>query len=137
MAKRALRRTVAGKVSLTKEGLQKIKTIAFSNCRTVDQELTYMIEKMLEGSAAGRIFTTNGTDTSNTYDGQQETQPAAFEPMGSEASDASWSPDDDVSIASLAKANDISEAQLSAYKFLHKTPDAVRGAILADKAVPA
>ena len=137
MAKRAFRRTVAGKVSLTREGLLKIKTIAFSNCRTVDQELTYMIEKMLEGSAAGRIFTTNGTDSSNTYDGQQEAQPTAFEPMGSVVSEVSWSPEDDKSIAELAFSNDVSEAQLSAYKFLHKTPDAVRGAILADNAVPA
>ena len=136
MAKRAFRRTVAGKVSLTKEGLQKIKAIAFGNCRTVDQELTYMIEKMLEGSAASRIFTANVTGSSNTYDGQEAPPAAVPANWDAVTPEVTWSPEEDQSIADLAKASDISEAQLSAYKFMHKTPDAVRGAILADKAVP-
>ena len=131
MAKKAEKRIEAGRVSLTKAGLRKIRDIAFQNCRTVDQELTYMIEKLL--TSGGKV---NATQT---YDYQEadvvpKSAEEFFEPSPVQPqADVSWTQAQEDEISGLAKDRGWSDAQLMAAKFLHKTPEAVKEAIQCEK----
>lgn len=48
MTKKAKKRIMAAEIHLTKSAFKQVEEIAFKNCRTISQELSYMIERQLD-----------------------------------------------------------------------------------------
>lgn len=132
MAKKAKQRTVSVRIKLTLSGYKQVEESAFKNCRTPAQELTYMIERSL-GKAE---IPMRRPKYDETYDQPQpvETpaQPAVDgAPLASSgpAPAQVWSEAQEAEIYEAGKSAGMSEAQITALKLMHKSPESALEAI--------
>lgn len=135
MARKA-KRIKAGEVHLTAAGLKTIESRAFQNCRTVDQELTYMVERMILGRTMATetpVYTT--IDRYDAPAGLQDAQGAPETPQAA-LPPAGWTPEQESEIYVLGQAAGLGDAQVTALRLINKGYEATKAAIEAEK-VPA
>ena len=134
MAKRSSRRTrtMAARIYLTTEAYKQVEASAFKNCRTVPQELTFMVESLLVKRAATPARYDSPEPIPERYD-DPAPRTAAPEPT-TEAPEAapqddSWTPEQEAQVIDAGHAKGLSPAQITALRLIHKTPEAVFAAI--------
>ena len=141
MAKRKIhRRTrkMAARIQLTKDAYRQVESAAFKNCRTVSQELTYMIESLIGKRIQTQIASdsvpvryddpapmlTGAVGSSDDFKFSQ--QPSA------PAESTAWTQEQEDQAFEVGRAKGLSEAQVTTLRLLHKTPEAVAAAIEAE-----
>lgn len=130
MARKA-KRIKAGEVSLTKDGLKMIEAEAFKNCRTVDEELTYIVERALSGKPSVPVARIERYDEAPTV----EAEPVHVEsvkPLPPEG----WTQEQEDAINVLGIGLGKTEAEITMLRLIHKDYASVKAAIEAE-AVPA
>lgn len=132
MARKA-KRIKAGEVSLTKDGLKMIEAEAFKNCRTVDEELTYIVERALSGKpvASPMVKVERYDDAPVVVD-----EPTVAGEQVKALPPAGWTQEQEDAIYVLGKGAGMGEAQITTLRLIHKDYDSVKAAIEAE-AVPA
>ena len=133
MARKTRKRTMAVRISLTNKAYKQVEIAAFKNCRTVSQELTYMVERQLVVHGPIKTYDAPTCDDPK-YDSpdQNNQSQSAFISNGH---DLPWTQEQEYRIGTFAKEANISEAQLTALKFLHKTPEDVIEAIKSETGI--
>lgn len=127
-------RTQGLRIKITKGAYRKIVDAAFRNCRTPEQEASFMVETQLSRRETA-------TPIPERYDDPERTTGRTIpEPAPETAAPDSpppmttWTPEQESDIEARCKAAGMSDGEIAAHKLLHKTYDS---AIKALEEVPA
>ena len=135
MARKA-RRTHAARIALTAAVYQAVESAAFKNCRTVSQELSYMIERQIAGKAPAPALAYNAPLAHYDSPAASQDAPQANEPSPVDLPPPGWTPEQEAKIYALGQDAGLGEAQITALRIIHKHYGAVVTAIEAER-VPA
>jgi len=125
---------MSAKIVLTVEAYKAIEAAAFKNCRTVSQELSYRIERQIEGKApAMEISSYVPIDRYDAPAATPTTVPVAAELPHAILPSPGWTPEQETEIYELGKAAGLGDAQITALHLIHKTYDATKTAIESEK----
>lgn len=145
MAKKS-KRTMSARISLTNEAYKKVSAAAFKNCRTVSQELTYMVERQtIAHEPIQRYDSTPADDQNFPFDAippapHQDMRGQTNDPNQAsqgQTNDPTWTLAQEDQIVIIGKERGLSDAQILAVKFMNRTFEATREAILAEPSVAA
>ena len=134
MAKKTKSRTMKASIHLTAAAYKQLEATAFRNCRTVSQELTFMVERALEGqravTAIPRALAVPVAYDAPAQEPTQEYNPPA--PDTTAAYPGVWTEAQEAEALAAGQAAGMKEAEVTALKLIHKTPEAVLAAIQAE-----
>lgn len=120
-------RTITLKIKLTKGAFKKIEEAAFKNCRTPEQEGSYIVEKCLAGSVKDvgnpwpMVRYDDPAPVAETTDPPAVVDHAPSQP----AVMTTWTAEQEAAVDSACKSAGMSEGEITAAKLIHKTPEAV------------
>ena len=137
MAKKA-KRSMAARIVLTAQAYKAVADAAFQNCRTVSQELSYMIERQIGQKCAKSdpvLFVAGANDRYDTPAATQEVRHAT-EAATATLPPAGWTQEQEDAIYALGKDAGLTESNITALRLIHKHFDAVKAAIESER-VPA
>ena len=129
------RRTAAARIYLTATAFRQVEAAAFKNCRTVPQELTFMVESLLSKKWANPPAAPAYTSGPERYDdppAPDDAGPASDSAAGPEKS--AWAPEQEARALEAGAEKGLSAAQVTAIRLIYKHHDAVMAAIDAEEA---
>lgn len=115
-------RTQGLKIKITKGTYRKIVEAAFRNCRTPEQEASFMVERQLSSLVPERIPARYDDPVPGVAIPEPENIPA---PQDEIPPVTDWGPEEEARVNEACKAAGMTEAEITAAKLIHKTPDAV------------
>lgn len=142
MAIRSKKRTMSARIVLTAEAYKAVEESSFKNCRTVSQELSYMIERQIAGKLPQESIKYAPLDRYDApvalYDATTAHPDAqgATETTESTLPPAEWTHEQEDGIYAIGKDAGLAESQVTALRLIHKNYGAVLAAI-EDEKVPA
>ena len=123
-------RTIAVRVKLTEKAYKYFAEQAFKNVREPWQELAFRLESQVGVSKpASQRYDAPATYDAPTYDVPQAEPGPHEEPAPEVPVDSEWTPEQEALVSEVAKGAKASEAQITALRFMHKTPEAVIAAL--------
>ena len=139
MVKTRKTRTATARIYLTAAAFRQVEAAAFKNCRTVPQELTFMVESLLaKKTAAPARYDAPIPERYDAPESQLESNEYSDAPAPTGPAETGWTPEQEVRAQEAGVAKGLSEAQITAMRLIHKTPEAVLAAIEDEaKEVPA
>lgn len=116
-------RTQGLRIKITKGTYRKIVAAAFMNCRTPEQEASFMVERQLAGPMIYKAEMPTRYDalTSDT----PIPAPGIILPQEEMPSMTEWETEDESRVNDACKSAGMTEAEITAAKLIYKTPDAV------------
>lgn len=130
MARKTDGRTEQFKVKLTKKARRIIEARAKASVRTVEQELTFMIESALSKKAQTVDF--RRYDDSAPAPVAESNPEPEMAPSHPAQSASAWTTAQEAEIYEIGKKAGMSEAQITATRLIHKTFEATVAAIQAE-----
>lgn len=130
----AKKRNKVARIVLTSQAYKAIEDAAFKNCRTVSQELSYRIERQIEGKPVS-VAPAVRLDR---YDDAPTVEAAPVAPVESvkPLPPAGWTKEQEDAINVLGAGLGKTEAEITMLRLIHKDYNSVKAAIEAE-AVPA
>lgn len=131
MAKKKVR-NIAVRINLTAQAYKMVEESAFKNCRTVSQELTYIVERQI-------LREVPATSVKVAYDAPapaEDVPPPPAEPQepAQHIPGAPWTDEQEAQILAIGKECGMGEAEITMHKLLHKTFDATVASMRAEVA---
>jgi len=122
------KRKMAARILLTAEAYNSVERSAFKNCRTVSQELTYMVERQIAGKAP-----VNGSQLPQDAQERYDAPVVAEDVIGPPLPPEGWTEAQETEVYALGKDAGLGESQVTALRLIHKHFEAVKAAIEAEK----